>query len=44
MEAGEDRVWSFHRHLADGTIGAVVDLLDDAGAHWNVAKIGIEFG
>ena len=44
MEPGEDRVRSFHRHLADGTIGAVVDLLNDAGAHWYIAKIGIEFG
>ena len=43
MEPGEDRVRSFHRHLADGAIGAAVDLLDNERAHCNVAKVGIEF-
>ncbi len=42
MQPGEDRVRSFHRHLADGAISAVVNLLDGVGVHRNVAEIGIE--
>jgi hypothetical protein len=38
-----DRPRPFHPQLADGAIGAAVDLLDEEGAHCNVAEIRIEF-
>jgi hypothetical protein len=44
MEPGEDRVRSFHCRLADGAVGAAVDLLDEEGAHCDVAEVGIELG
>lgn len=44
MEPGEDRVRSFHRHLADGAVGTAVDLLDKECTPCNVAKVGVEFG
>jgi hypothetical protein len=44
MEPGEDRVRSFHSHLADGAVSTAVDLLDEERAHRNVAEVGIEFG
>jgi hypothetical protein len=43
VEPGEDRPRPFHPQLADGAIGAAVDLLDEEGAHCNVAEIRIEF-
>jgi hypothetical protein len=41
VEPGEDRVRPFHRHLADGAIGAAVDFLDEECAFCDGREIGI---
>ena len=43
MEPGEDRVRSSHRQLADGAVGAAVDLLDENSALCTLSEFWIEF-
>ena len=43
MQPGEDRVRSFHRHLADGAIGTAVDLFNEKSALCTLSEFGIEF-
>jgi hypothetical protein len=42
VDASEDRLGVFDRHLPDRAIVATVDLLDDERAHCYVSELGIE--